>query len=378
MLRYNIDMTDYTDSPILQELGWDPFFEKEFGKLGKEGLIPVRITAQEKYSFKVSGERGEMEARLSGKLLRDGDSPDQHAAVGDWVAAAAPATGNIVIIEMVLPRKSKFSRQAAGGRTRLSGGILEQQILAANIDTVFVVSALDSGRGLNLRRIERYLTLTRESGAAPVIILNKIDLCENLSVVITEVEKVAAGVPILTLSAAAGVGIDLLKAQIPQGKTAVFLGPSGVGKSSLINAMLGTEKLKISEVRNDDFAGRHTTTHRELLLLPDGGIVIDTPGIREIQLWTDQDTLSDSFPEIRELSRLCRFKDCTHGSEPECAVQKAVLEGTLDIDRLHSYEKLQKELHHLAARQQNRGRIEEKERWRKISQWQKQINKRKH
>jgi ribosome biogenesis GTPase len=371
-------MTNETDSPKLQELGWDPFFENGFRTLGKEDLIPVRITGQEKYSFKVSGERGEMEARLSGKMLRDGDSLDQHAAVGDWVAAAAPATGNIVIIEMVLPRKSKFSRQAAGGRTRLSGGILEEQILAANIDVVFVVSALDSGRGLNLRRIERYLTLTRESGAAPVIILNKIDLCKDLSVVTAEVEKVTVGVPVLTLSATDGVGIPLLKAHIPGGKTAVFLGPSGVGKSSIINALLGTDRLKVSEVRDDDFAGRHTTTHRELLLLPGGGIVIDTPGIREIQLWTDMDTLLDTFPDIRELARLCRFKDCTHGSEPECAVQKAVKEGTLDIDRLLSYEKLQKELHHLASRQQNRLRIEEKEKWKKISQWQKQLNKRKH
>jgi ribosome biogenesis GTPase / thiamine phosphate phosphatase len=377
VLRYNNDMTRETDFKKLQELGWDAFFEKEFTGLANADLIPVRVTGQEKYSFKVSGEPGEMEARLSGKMWHNGDSSDQHVAVGDWVAAAAPAAGHIVIIEAVLPRKSRFSRQAAGGRARLSGGVLEEQILAANLDTVFIVSALDSGRGLNLRRLERYLALTWESGAAPVIVLNKIDLCEDLSAVITEVEKVAMGVPVLTLSAATGAGIDLLKTHIPGSKTAAFLGPSGVGKSSIINALLGAEKLRVGEVRRDDSAGRHTTSSRQLFLLPDGGMVIDTPGIREIQLWTDQDALSDTFPDIRELSQQCRFKDCTHSAEPDCAVQKAVIDGILDADRLHSYEKLQKELHHLAARQQNRLRIEEKERGRKFFQMHKEIYKRK-
>jgi len=369
-------MTEKIESSILYELGWDVFFEQEFKKLGKDDLIPVRVTGQEKYSFKVAGEQGELEARLSGKMLHNGDSPELYVAVGDWVAASVPSTGRIVIIEAVLPRKSRFSRQASGGRDRSSGGVLAEQVLAANLDTVFIVSALDSGRGLNLRRIERALTLAWESGAAPIILLNKTDLCAELFQVIMDVEKVAVGVPVLPISAAKGTGIEHLKAHIPFGKTAVFLGPSGVGKSSLINALFGSERLKTGEVRLEDSAGRHTTTHRELILLPEGGIVIDTPGIREIQLWTGRDTLDDTFPEILELSRHCRFKDCTHNSEPDCAVQKAVVEGELDIGRLRSYEKLQKELHYLSARQQDRVRIEEKERWRKISQLQKQWRKR--
>lgn len=369
-------MTHKIDSNKLRQLGWNDFFDQEFKKLGKEDLVPVRVTGQEKYSFKVAGERGEMEARLSGKMLHNEDSPDQFVAVGDWVAAAAPSTGHIVIIEAVLPRKSRFSRQASGGRDRLSGGVLSQQVLAANLDTIFIVSALDSGRGFNLRRIERYLTLAWESGAIPVIILNKTDLCGDLSHAIMDVEKVAMGVPVLPLSAATGMGLEHLRTYLPVGKTAVFLGPSGVGKSSLINALLGADRLKVGEVRPGDSAGRHTTSRRELIILPEGGIVIDTPGIREIQLWTDENALSDTFPDIHELSRQCRFKDCIHSSEPDCAVQKAVIEGTLDIARLLSYEKLQKELHYLSARQQDRVRIEEKERWRKISMLQKQLRKR--
>jgi ribosome biogenesis GTPase / thiamine phosphate phosphatase len=370
-----LDITEKLDLNKLHELGWDDFFGQEFNKLGKGDLIPVRITGQEKFSFKVAGERGEMEARLSGKMLHNEESPDQYVAVGDWVAAAAPSNSRIVIIEAVLPRKSRFSRQASGGRDRVSGGVLAEQVLAANLDTIFIVSALDSGRGFNLRRIERYLALAWQSGAAPVILLNKTDLCADLSHIIIDVEKVAMGVPVLPLSATTGLGIVQLRTYLPVGKTAVFLGPSGVGKSSLINALLGAERLKVGEVRQEDSAGRHTTSRRELILLPEGGIVIDTPGLREIQLWTGQEALDDTFPDILELSQQCRFKDCTHNSEPACAVQKAIREGTMDIARLLSYEKLQKELHYLSARQQDRVRIEEKERWKKISQLQKQLRK---
>jgi ribosome biogenesis GTPase / thiamine phosphate phosphatase len=359
----------------LKALGWNSFFNDQFHNLKRDNLVPVRVISQQKYSYKVAGENGELEARLSGKMLHDQNGEEQRPVVGDWVLVNPVSTGNIVIIEAALLRKSKFSRQAAGGRGRRSGGNPVEQVIAANIDTVFIVSALDRGRGLNFRRLERYLTLTWESGASPVIILNKTDLCENVPEVIREVEEIAQGVPILSVSATEKKGIDLVRRHIVPGTTAAFLGPSGVGKSTLINALLGSERIRVQEVREDDSAGRHTTTSRELFRLPDGGMVIDTPGIREIQLWTDEDALGNTFSDVESLAGGCRFRDCSHQSEPGCAVQQAIQEGTLDSSRLDSYFKLQKEIRYLAARQEVGFRLAEKERWKKISQYQKDYKK---
>jgi ribosome biogenesis GTPase / thiamine phosphate phosphatase len=362
-------------SSMLEMLGWDSFFENEFRKLEKTDLIPVRVLSQQKYSYAVGGERGELEAILPGKMLHQADFSGGYPAVGDWLAVKAESSGSIAMIESVLPRKNGLSRLIAGGRDRESGGRSQEQILAANVDTVFIVGALDNGRGLNLRRIERYLTLTWSSGASPVIILNKIDLCADLMPVMAEVEDIAQGVPVLGISAIEKKGLETIKTNLPRGKTGAFLGPSGVGKSSIINALLGRERLKIGDVRQDDSAGRHTTTRRELFLVPGGGAVIDTPGLREIQLWTEEDSLNSTFADIFELAGGCRFSDCSHQSEPGCAVQQALEAGTLDIKRLDNYRKLQKELHYLASRQSGRLRLEEKERWRKISKWQKQQSK---
>jgi ribosome biogenesis GTPase len=360
----------------LFELGWDPFYQQAFEVLSNPDLIPARIISQHKNSFRVLTEKGEFEAVISGKLFFSGQSAT-YPAVGDWVAVRPPAGGDIAPIEELLPRKSQFSRLAAGGNGRRGGGITAQQIVAANIDRIFIVSAMDNGRGFNLRRLERYLTLSWNSGASPVLVLNKADLCPDIDAVLLEVEAIAQGVPILPVSALQKQGLDLVRGQIGPGLTAAFIGPSGVGKSSIINSLLGSETLKVNLVRESDAAGHHTTTHRELFVLPGGGAVIDTPGMRELQLWSDEESLDDTFPEIQALADQCRFTNCSHDSEPDCAVRQALEDGSLDQDRFNSYLKLQKELHYLDARQNGRVRIEEKARWRKISLLQKQLkNKR--
>jgi ribosome biogenesis GTPase len=288
--------------------------------------------------------------------------------VGDWVAIRLDSVGQKAVIRAVLPRKSKFSRKVPGSRT-------EEQLVAANIDLAFVVSGLDGGRNLNLRRIERYLTLSWSSGASPVIILNKADLCTDIPAHINDIEHAMWGVPIHVTSATEGLGIDLLKKHFARGTTAVFFGISGVGKSSIINALLGEMRLEVGEVREQDRHGRHTTSHRELFLLPGGGAVIDTPGIREIQLWADEDALFGAFPDIEQLAGECRFTDCTHTSEPGCAVREAIEGGALDAKRFQSYSKLRKEIHHLETHRTHKARLEKKAKWKKISRWSKEIKK---
>jgi ribosome biogenesis GTPase len=257
--------------------------------------------------------------------------------------------GDQAVIHAVLHRKSSFSRKAvmSGGMPE-TGGKTDQQVLATNIDTVFLVSGLDSD--FNVRRIERYLSVAWDSGAAPVIVLNKADLHEDLEKFTSEVESSAIGVPLCITSASQGIGLDQIRNLIKPGKTAVFLGSSGVGKSTLINALLGEDRLRTTEVRADDSRGRHTTTHRELVVLPQGGMVIDTPGLREIQLWQENSGLEKSFADIEALIGNCRFSDCRHETEPGCAVKEAIENGELDEKRYANYLKLKKEQRFLATR----------------------------
>jgi ribosome biogenesis GTPase len=362
-----------TKTNILVELGWNDLLANSCRKLIETGLQPARIITQQKNSFRLMTSTGELEAVISGKWLHDNQT-GKYPSVGDWVAIKSPENGEIAVIESLLPRHSQFSRLAAGGRGRRSGAINEQ-VLAANIDVVFIVSALDSGRGFNLRRLERYLTVSWNSGASPVLVLNKTDLCKDTVSALNEVEKIAPGVPILAVSALHNRGLELIRQFISKGITAAFIGPSGVGKSSLINSLLGTETIKVNAVRESDSAGHHTTTRRELFLLPNGGAVIDTPGMRELQLWSDEESLDDSFHDIRTLAAQCRFSDCSHSAEPGCAVQEALVNGMLETGRYNNYLKMQKELHYLAARQSDRVRVEEKARWKKISQLQKHIKR---
>jgi ribosome biogenesis GTPase / thiamine phosphate phosphatase len=352
----------------LTQLGWDAFFQNNFQLMKIPGSMPARVLSEAKGSYRVSSQYGELTARVSGKMRYQAGTKDQYPAVGDWVIISPSVNEQKATIQAILPRKSKFSRKVAGGRT-------EEQVVSANIDTVFIVSSLDGGRNLNLRRIERYLTLARSSGAVPVIVLNKVDLCPDADVLIRNVEAMANGTPILAVSAKERTGLDGLRNYLTKGNTAAFLGSSGVGKSALINSLLGVDRQEIGEVRRADLMGRHTTTRRELILLPGGGIMIDTPGMREIQMWAGEEDLDGGFHDIEILSKTCRFADCSHHTESGCAVKAAIDQGDLDPARLESYRKLQNELTYLASREENSSRLLEKAKWKKVAKWVKEIQK---
>ena len=350
----------------LIDLGWSSYFENNFERFKSDGHLAARIAQEYKRNYIVLGDNGELLAEVSGKFRFEADSRGKYPTVGDWVAVSIPSNNERAIIHALLPRQSAFVRKEAGI-------LIEEQVVAANIDTVFIVCGLDGN--FNLRRIERYLTLAWESGARPVILLNKSDLCQQLEMRISEVESMAIGVPVLAISAVEGKGFEVLEKYINRGKTAAFLGSSGVGKSSIINRLLGEEKLQIGEVSNAGNRGRHTTTYRQLIILPEGGMVIDTPGMRELQVWGDEGGLRQVFDDIEELASNCRFRDCAHKSEPGCAVQAAIADGSLDAERFQSYRKLKRELRYLAARQTMKANAVEKLRWKQIAQFQKSYKK---
>jgi len=354
----------------IESLGWNAFFEERFAPFLQEGLLPARVGCEHRGAYVVYGEHGELLAEVSGRFLHEAQSKGDFPAVGDWVAIAPRVEEARATIHAVLPRRSAFSRKIAGATT-------EEQVVAANVDTVFLVSGLDGVRNFSLRRIERYLALAWESGATPVIVLNKIDVCDDVDARVRDVEGIAAGVPIHPTSATERLGLDALCGYLTAGQTAALLGPSGAGKSALINALLGGERQDVGEVREDDGRGRHTTSRRELILLPGRGIVIDTPGMREVQLWSDEETTAGAFADVEELAAQCRFTDCAHRTEPGCAVRGAIEDGALDAARLESYLQLQRELERLARRKHQRARQMEQEKWKKIAKWKRQMKKRK-
>ncbi len=350
----------------LVELGWNSFFEQHFEPFRNGGYVPARVAREHRELYVVYGEQGEFAAKVSGKMRHKAESRSDFPAVGDWVAIEPRLEEGKATISSTLPRKSSFCRKVAWVRT-------EAQVVAANIDTVFLVSGLEGD--FNVRRIERYLTVAWESGAKPVILLNKADLCPNVDECIEETRDVAFAVPVHAISALNGQGLEALKEYVVAGSTSALLGSSGVGKSTLINSLLGTENLRVGAVREDDGHGRHVTTWREMVLIPGGGVMIDTPGMRELQLWADKESLEGSFEDITELARACRFTDCQHKTEPGCAIRQALEEGTLDEDRFRSYTKLKKELLYLAVRKDLRASINERNRWKQIAKWSKQRKK---
>jgi ribosome biogenesis GTPase / thiamine phosphate phosphatase len=350
-----------------ENLGMTDELYSNFNENYPDGYKLGRVALEHKYSYRVWLEDGEYLCTLAGKLTFEALGREDLPAVGDWVAVKTSPGEMRGIIKGILHRKSKFSRKVAGLVT-------EEQIVAANVDTVFIVNSLNDD--LNLRRIERYLLLAWESGSNPVIILSKADLVTDLQAKLDQVSSVAIGVPVIAVSVLEGTGTQELQTYLAPGKTVALIGSSGVGKSSLVNYFTGFEKQLVKEIRESDDKGKHTTTHREMVMLPGGAILIDTPGMREIQLWTGEEGISESFADIEQYAVACRFRDCSHKDEPGCAVLSAIGDGLLDESRLSSYKKLQKELAFIDRKLDKKAQAEEKKHWKNIS---KEIrNKTKH
>lgn len=341
----------------LKSLGWDEFFERTFQPYRERGHFAGRVVLEERGAYRVYTEHGELSARVRGKLRFDSESAADFPAVGDWVAVSKRERDGLDQIQAVLPRRSKFSRKAAGANS-------EEQVVAANVDTVFLVQGLD--HDFNLRRLERYLVAAFESNAAPVVILSKADLCEDVEQKISAAESVAPGTPVHAISSVSGQGLDALDQYVLPGVTVAFLGSSGAGKSTLINRIVGEEIQKTAEVREHDSRGRHTTTHRELLVLKTGGLLIDTPGMRELQLWDASGSLDLAFSDVQSIAAACYFSDCSHQNEPGCAVREALEDGSLDRGRYESYTNMEKEMEYLDSRMDTRLNLKRKSREKKI------------
>jgi ribosome biogenesis GTPase len=351
---------------FFEQLGGGAGILSIFESYAAAGCVPGRVAVAIRDEYRVYSAGIEYRAEPTGALLYGALSRAELPAVGDWVALRVIGPDR-AIVHAVLPRKTQFSRRAAGTRE-------DEQVVAANVDTALIVCGLDGD--FSLRRIERYLTLVHESGADPVLVLNKADICADLDDKLQQANSVARGKPVIPISSMSAEGVAALDPYIEAGKTLVLLGSSGVGKSTLLNRLLGEERLRTGAVRESDSRGRHTTTQRELIVLPRGAILIDTPGMRELQLWANRDSLDQTFDEIAALAVHCRFRDCSHAVEDGCAVREALANGDLDPARWESYRKLQGEIRRHEMMTDKQAALAQKQRWKVLHKAQKELYKR--
>lgn len=338
----------------LFDLGWNEDLQKNLEKIEVKNVFPGRVIAEQKNLYDVLTDNGEFKAVLEDKLWFNAFDRLELPTVGDWVLLSEKDGLDQLKIYSIMERKSKLARHsiASHGRAIDKPGTSEEQLIAANIDTVILVIALDFD--YNLRKIERYLTLIWDSGANPVIVLNKADECENPEELKAEVEAISYGIPVFTMSAKNGEGIEQLNEYLEKGKTITFIGSSGVGKSTIINQLAGEDLMETNEVREADRRGRHTTTHRQMIFLPQGGIVIDNPGMRDIKIIGTEETINQTFQDIVELQKYCKFRNCQHDTEPGCAIKEAIANGELSEKRYKSYLKLKREIKYLERRKKQR------------------------
>jgi ribosome biogenesis GTPase len=339
----------------LEDLGWGPFFDQHADTT--EDLIRARVAEEQRGAYVLFAERGTLDAAVAGKMMHEADAREDYPAVGDWVLAR-PVPGEAkAIIHRILPRRTKLSRKTAGT-------LIAEQIIVANVDVVFVVASLN--QELNARRIERYLSVIWESGARPVIILNKADLAADRDALVREIERSTVGADIIATSAVTGEGVADVAGYLERGRTAAFVGSSGVGKSSLVNRLLGQDAQTVNEL-NVYGKGSHTTTSREMVFVPGGGLIVDTPGLRELGLWDAEQGLGQAFADVESFFGGCAFNDCSHNAEPGCAVQGALRAGRLDHARWDSYRKLERERQFIESKRDAGLRNERKEKWKNIA-----------
>ena len=338
----------------LEDLGWDAHFQSQLN-IDSAGWLPTRVAEEQRGAYVLLSERGPISATVTGRLMHDATGREYFPAVGDWVLVE-PLPGGGAIIRRLLERRSKISRKTAGERT-------DEQIIAANVDKAFLVTSLN--QELNLRRIERYLAVIWDSGARPVVVLSKADLSTDALSIAKQVQTIAPGVEVLVTSAANGDGVAAVQSYLDPGRTAVFIGSSGGGKSSLLNRLMSAEVQLVRDIRSDS-KGRHTTTSRQMMVLPSGGLVIDTPGLRELQLWDADEGIGQAFAEIDELVARCSFADCSHRAEPGCAVKAALDEGSLELDRFESYRKLQREQLFIDSKKGHGLKVTQRKKWKQI------------
>ena len=341
----------------LAAYGWSAFFADAFEGHAAPGMVPARVTAVHTQLSRLWAPEGDFLGEVSGRLRHEAANPAEFPVVGDWVVMAPNPGAERATIHAVLPRRGRLARKVVGAVTG-------EQVLAANLDTLFLVAGLDGD--FNPRRLERALVMARDSGAEPVLVLSKADLCPDIEARVAEVQALAPEASVLALSAREGQGLEALERWLRPAQTVALIGSSGVGKSTLLNRLLGQERQRVLEVRAGDSRGRHATSHREMFLLAGGALVVDTPGLRELQLWAEEEDLETTFDDIASLAVACRFTNCRHQAEPGCAVNVALARGDLPAERLLSYRKLEAELAHLDRQKDVRKQLEQKARWKAI------------